>query len=284
MTSATARLWDMRDRAVPSVAGAMALTGLPMAQLRDAARISLAASPECRTLLDELPVGIRRIPMALTTTLETCVHSVRGQVVWSETITARANSFGNDDIFVCTTSARTFDDPLNRALVWVLSEVALAARAVRGPVGELMEPAARNEIDDRAAAARAWRHHRRLAGVRAAPLHSRDLTRVRHGRHRSAADAMLEACNRAHEPFSGDDVDGLTEAAAREQHTRMAEILESAKQRTTDRMALVLQDGALRCGGLAYRHPAARGSAPAGLTFEGRPLDQRSTRSSTPSS
>ena len=272
MTSPTVRLWELRDRRVPAVAAAAALTGLPMPLLRDATRVSLAASDEAGVLLEQLDQHIRTLPMTLSDHLEHCVHSVRGPVIWSETITARANALGNEDVFVCRTTRRGFDAPLNRALVGLLTEIAGAAKALRGPLGDLLEPGERNRIDDRAALARRWRHHRRLADLHPGRLRARDLARIRTGRHAEAARVILDALARLHDPLCGEDVEGLSDTTTRDMHRFLLECLVHASPSLPDPMLLELDRGALCCGWLSFRHPAAVGTSGPGLCVEGSPV------------
>jgi hypothetical protein len=272
VTTPTVRLWELRDRRVPAVAAAAALTGLPMPLLRDATRVSLAASDEAGVLLEQLPLHIRTLPMALNDHLEHCVHSVRGPVVWSETITARANALGNEDVFVCRTTRRDFDAPLNRALVGVLAEVAGAARALRGPLGDLLDPAERNRIDDRAALARRWRHHRRLADLHPGRLRARDLARIRAGRHAEAAGLILDAVARLHDPLCGEDVEGLSDAPTRDMHRFVLDCLVSGAASLPEPGLLELDRGALCCGWLSFRHPSAVGTSGPGLCVDGSPV------------
>lgn len=272
MTTPTERLWDIRDRRVPAVAAAAALTGLPASVLRDAARVSLAASPQAGHLLAGMADAVRVLPMALTVVLERCVHSVRGPVIWSETITARANSLGNDDVFICSTTRRTFDTAENRALVSVLLEIAAASRALHGPLGRLLDPQDRERVADAAKAARQWRNHRRLQDVKPGRLRHRDLGRIRAGRHPESLATTLAAAARMHDPFCGEDVLGLSDDQARGMHHFLIESLDGAEPFLPAPRRFRLGQGALRCGPLAFRHPRAPGTAPAGLSIRGRPV------------
>jgi hypothetical protein len=243
-----------------------------MPVLRDAARVSLAASEEAGVLLSQLEQHIRTLPMTLSDRLERCVHSVRGPVVWSETITARANALGDEDVFVCRTTRRGFDAPLNRALVGLLTEVAGAAKALRGPLGGLLDPAERNRVDDRAAEARRWRHHSRLADLHPGRLRSRDLARIRNGRHAEAAQVILRAEARLHDPLCGEDIEGLSDTATHDMHRFVLDCLAASSTVLPAPVTLELDRGALCCGPLGFRHPAAAGTSGAGLCVAGRPV------------
>jgi hypothetical protein len=223
-------------------------------------------------LLAHLEQHVRTLPMTLSDSLEHCVHSVRGPVVWSETITARANALGNEDVFVCRTTRRSFDAPLNRGLVGVLTEIAGAAKALRGPLGELLEPSERNRIDDRAAEARRWRHHKRLANLHPSRLRSRDLARIRTGRHAEAAQGILRAEARLHDPLCGEDIEGLSNSTTHDMHRFVLDCLAAGAAVLPNPAVLELDRGALCCGPLGFRHPAAVGTSGAGLCVAGRPV------------
>jgi hypothetical protein len=82
-----------------------------------------------------MELRIRTLPTTVATSSERCVNSVRGPIMWAETITARANALGNDDVFVCMTTARSFDTVENQLLVEALDSIAAASRrcAARPP-------------------------------------------------------------------------------------------------------------------------------------------------------
>ena len=146
---------------------AAALIGDDVATLTDAVSITLAASPEAAALLDGMEFRVRTLPTTVHTSAERCVNSVRGPILWSETITARANALGNDDVFVCSTTSRSFDTVENRVLVGALEAIARAGRALRGPTGQKVPSDAAEQIASAAEEAANWRQHPRLVDIRA---------------------------------------------------------------------------------------------------------------------
>jgi hypothetical protein len=243
-----------------------------MPLLRDATRVSLAASEEAARLLEQMEGHIRVLPMALSNRMEHCIHSVRGPIAWSETITARANALGNEDVFVCRTTRRSFDDPLNRALVGALIEIAGAAKALRGPLGDLLDSSERNRLDDRAAEARRWRHHPRLVDLAHGRLTPRDLTRIRSGRHAETAKVILDVERRLQDPLCGEDVEGLSDSPTREVHRFWLECIELCEPHASGPTVLEMSDGALCRGPLSFRHPSATGGSGPGLCVGGTPV------------
>lgn len=267
--SPTAELWRRRGRNAPAIASAAALLGVDIVTLGDAVAISLAASPEAALLLDGMELRVRTLKTTVATSEERCVYSVRGPVLWSETITARANALGNEDVFVCMTASRSFDTVENRILVAALEAIGRAERALRGPTGERVDPAEVGRIAAVAAEANRWREHPRLADIRSARLNGRELARLRGGHRMTRLAPVLAIRQRVAEPFVPEDVDGLADAVTRRYHGFVLEVLTAL----APRRPLACSDGGLWCGGLSFRHPATvGGGTEPGLWLRGRPL------------
>ena len=167
---ATSRLWSYRSRRSAAIPSAAALTGVGVGTLSEATAIALAASAEAKVLLDGMEHRVRTLPTTVVTSSQRCVYSVRGPILWAETITARANALGNDDVFVCMTSQRSFDRIENQLLVDALSSIASAQRALEGPLGERVEPGTAIEVRRAAVEAARWLGDSRLAGIRPAQI------------------------------------------------------------------------------------------------------------------
>lgn len=267
-SGATAELWKRRSWRSPAVASAAVLTGIAVSDLTDATALALAASDEARALLDGMELRIRTLPTTVATSSERCVNSVRGPIMWAETITARANALGNDDVFVCMTTARSFDTVENQLLVEALDSIAAASRALRGPTAERLEADDAERIAEVAAEAARWRAEDRLAGVKPHRLTGRAAARLRGG-HRRTRMAPIQAVRaRAREPFCAEDVQGLADDWTEVLHRTVVRVLDAVGGPTV----LTLSDGGLWCRALSFRHPASSGSAPAGLAFRGRPI------------
>jgi hypothetical protein len=272
-TSATARLWDRRDRRVPAVAAAAALTGVPSLLLRDAARVSFTASVEFEAILAGMGDRIRVLPMQLRSAPERCVHEVRGPVMWSETITARANAFGDEDVFVCATVQKGYGAPPNRLLVWLLSEASYSFKAVRGPLGDYMAAGERRRIEEIAITARKWRQSSRLAEVRPSRPTMRELQKMRTGRHGEDVEPLLTARRRLLQPFTALDIEDLTDARTSVLHVGVLEVFEAVSAAAGMEMVVGFRNGALRLGPVAFRHPGSPGAAPEGLTVGGQAVE-----------
>ncbi len=264
----TAELWRRRSPRSPAIACATALTGIDNATLADATAIALAASEEAEHLLEGMELRIRTLPTTVTNAAERCINSVRGPIMWAETITARANALGNDDVFVCMTTERSFDTVENQLLVDALESIAAAGKALRGPTGERVDEQDAARIAAFAQEAAGWRKDSRLAGVRPRRLTGRSAARVRGGHRKAKMEPVLAVRRRAREPFRPDDMVGLADEWTRALHRSVLRVLDAMERPRV----LTLSDGGLWCRTLSFRHPATPGAGPAGLAVRGRPV------------
>lgn len=261
--SATAALWERRDRRVPAVVAAVALTGLPASILEDAARVSFTLSCEFEALLEGMQERTRQLPSVLQRSPERCLHSVRGPVMWSETLTARANSFGAEDVFVCATVRRSFDCAENRLLVWLLDRAASAGRLLRRRSGasgivELMDPGEIRRTEEIGASARAWRMAPRLVAVSGREPDRHELDRIRSKRGGGAEKSVLLAARgRAKQPFASEEIASLCDPVTSEGH---AEVLDALRGQGGPGSRWGCSRRALTLGGLVWQHRANGGS------------------------
>ena len=267
-----AALWRRRAPGTSAVACVVALTGIDPLALSDALSISLAASPEAQVLLDGMELRVRTLTTSVESDTERCIYSVRGPVLWSETLTARANALGNDDVFVCATPSRSFDTVENRVLVASLDAIARATKALAGPTGQKVPAEDAARILAVAEEARRWRRHPRLASVRSTRLNGRDLARLRTGHRSSRMGPVLAVRARVNEPFVPEDLDGLADRATRRYHAVVRTAVDVLVERFGEPAEMVLDDGGLTAGAITFRHPNASGGCPPGLTYRGIPL------------
>jgi hypothetical protein len=270
--SPTAELWRRRTRLSPAIGSASALLGVEPVLLADATAISLAASEEAVELLDGMELRVRTLKTTVATSAERCVYSVRGPILWSETITARANALGNEDVFVCMTTARSFDTVENRILVAALEAIARAGKALRGPTGERVDPAEVDRIAAVAEEAAHWRNNPRLADIKGGRLNGRGLARLRGGHRMARLAPVLAVRRRVAEPFIPEDVHGLADDATRAYHGFVLQVLDVVSRAAGRSGHLTLSDDGLWSGQLSFRHPAGSGDTVAGLALRGRPI------------
>src|SRR4051812_37655871 len=99
------------------------LCGIPQSWLSDLAVLTSAASSTTRRLLDGAPTLLHVLQTSTAMQPERCVGHVRGPVLWSETLSARAHTLGGDDVFVCGVQRRHYDIQENHVLLGALDQV-----------------------------------------------------------------------------------------------------------------------------------------------------------------
>lgn len=262
---ATARLWRLRSPRSAAIPSVVALTGVDARRLAEVTAVAVAASREAGILLDGMETRIRTLPTAATTEVERCSGSVRGPILWSETITARAHALGNEDLFVCMTTGRTFDRIENQLLVDALDAITAATRALDGPAAEGLGEEEIDRVRAVAAEAAGWRADARLADVRPARLNGRAAARVRGGHRRTSMGPVLAVRHRAREPFGSEQVSAMADEWTRRLHALVERVLAAMELPPV----LTLSDGGLWSRSLSFRHPAAPGPGTSGLAVRG---------------
>lgn len=266
------RLWALRDGVARWDAFLAALTGIAPQTLRAVGVLDLAASDLAGKMLQRAasPSGV------LTTTIglrsERCIHSVRGPIQWAETLTARANALGNDDVYVCATSGRSYDTAENRLIVRCLESIAEARRVIDSDVARMLPLASVELVRERIEVARELLGSGPFDAVtrrRPAPAEE---NRLRGGRRAVHLRAFLDF---RRQQVAGPDV-GLVAQLVDESTLRLltyvAEVLEhlGSVGYRVERFRTV--DGALISGRTIFRHPASPGVPLPGLTFAGIPI------------
>lgn len=244
-----------------------------MFSLRNSLSISLAASDEADEMLNQMEYVFRTLTTTTATDSERCILSVRGPILWSETITARANALGNEDVFVCGTSSRSFDTVENRFLVAALESIANAGRVLRSPetVTSLPEDVC-ERARNAALRARKWRNEPRLADVPARRLTTRDAARLRGSRRLARLASVVAFCDRQSEPLEGQAVLDMCDDWTRRYHDFVLWVASEVATQTRLPARLTCFEGGLWAGPISFRHPSASGGTPAGLAIRGIPL------------
>jgi hypothetical protein len=170
-------------------------------------------------------------------------------------MSARASSFGDPDLFVCSTPSRAYDIDENQVLVYALHELREAARLAEEAAGvrALDDPFLRSVRRNGADAAR-YLDHPSLRNVTKKRPTSRAIKRTRSGKHRKSYDAALAMFERALHPLSADEVRAWCDERTTAQHwvlMGLIERLESHGGRLPDFRA---EKGALYAGPVQYHH------------------------------
>ncbi len=237
-----------------------ALTGVPSRIARQVVSAHLAASTEAEALLEAMPHIVRSLAIATTDHPARCHGEVRGPVLWSETMSARAASAGDPGLFVCATTAKAFDTDENRVLKAALAAISRAGRDCEVPGRELAVP---EELRRRARLnsnrADHFLGHRTLSDVPAAKVRARSLTRTRAGHRRGTYRPAVDLLDRAGRPVDGAALDPIIDPLSRPMLELFADVLDALDERAGAPMPLRSTHGRLVAGPVSYEPLAGVG-------------------------
>lgn len=255
-----ADLWARLARPFEATRTVSALVGLPEKDVDRLVGLVLATSPEAERLLDELPHGIRSLATNMKAHAERCVGELRGPVLWSETIAARASTFGQDDVYVCATPARAYDIDENQVLVAALVAVREAAdRALEGVSAHTDDPllraAWRNGLD-----AGRFAEHPSLARVSRVRPNLRQLKRARTGKKKKTYEPALDLLDRVQHPLGMEEVRALCDERTRAQHAALMWAVHRLEAYGGTLPEFRVERQVLASGPVRYHHPRRLGS------------------------
>jgi len=200
-------LWARLIRPFDVVRTVSAITGLSNSVVSQLVGVAIAGSTEANRLLDELPKSIRSLATSMTTQNERCKGELRGPVLWSETMSARASSFGDPDLYVCMTPSRAYDVDENRVLVSALVAVRDAAKdatentPLRQQEDKQLRAVKRNGND-----AGRFVEHPSLQRVSRERPKARAIKRTRSGKKAKVYEPAVAMLERAANPLTAEDV------------------------------------------------------------------------------
>jgi hypothetical protein len=248
-------IWNRLSRPFEMARTVSALVGLPVNEVSQMVGARVATSPEAEGLLEAMPTVVRSLATSLQTSAERCLGHLRGPVLWSETMSARASSFGDEGLFVCKTPSRAYDIDENRVLVAALMMINDAARGAehnneRALDDPLLRAARRNGNE-----ANRFAQHPSLARVSRERPTARALKRTRSGKHRKAYQPALDMLERYARPLDAQDVWALCDERTRAQHRVLVGIMERLERHGSTRLPpLRVERGALFSGPVQYYH------------------------------
>ncbi len=248
-------IWNRLSRPFDVVRTVSAMVGLPSAEVAQMVGARLATSPEAESLLDAMPTVVRSLATSLQTQTERCLGNLRGPVLWSETMSARASSFGDEGLFVCKTPSRAYDIDENRVLVASLLMISDAARGAehnneRALDDPLLRAARRNGNE-----ANRFAQHPSLARVTRERPNARAIKRTRSGKHRKSYQPALDMLERFANPLDPQDVWALCDERTQAQHQVLIGLMERLERHGSTRLpAFRVERGALFTGPVQYYH------------------------------
>jgi hypothetical protein len=254
--AATQLLWRQLVQPVPIVDVAQALFGLPAAISRQLSGALLATSPEANALLAAMPKVLRGLSITTVQSAVRCQGEVRGPVLWSETMAARAGTAGATDVYVCLTAERAYDTPQNRVLVAALLAIRKAADAA--------DPVARQAYNDEVllraringTEARHYLEHRTMKGVNRKRVDGRTIAKTRSGSRNDNYEPALAVLERSKSPVGLNHLLSFSDPRTAWQHWVIMAL--AARLRARGHPLPVYRptpNGDLRAGRLTYRHP-----------------------------
>jgi hypothetical protein len=256
----TAELWRRLGRPFRLAETVDALFGLAPEVVAQLAGTTLCTSDEARALLDEMPTLVR----ALTTSVQGAPlrsrGEIRGPVLWSETMSARAASFGDPDLFVCTTPQRDYDTAENRVLVAALAALAEGGKAIEHiGIADYDDPVLRAARGN-GRAARLFLDHPALARVTRERVRPRTLKRVRGSKSAERYRAAMAVLERAAEPIDVEHLVPYRDKRTGLQHDVLVGVIEELEARGMRVPPLRVEAGALLAGPITYIHPRRLGA------------------------
>ncbi len=198
-------IWARLSKPFDVVRTVSALVGLPQAEVAQAVGSDIANSFEAEALMLAMPHTLRSLATSLQTQTERCVGSIRGPVLWSETMSARASSFGDEGLFVCKTPSRAYDIDENRVLVAALNAVREAAQAAEHNNQHALDDPVIRAARRRGLEANRYLEHPSLASVTRERPKPRAMKRTRSGKHRKSYQPAIAMLDRAANPLDLDD-------------------------------------------------------------------------------
>ncbi len=263
------RIWKRLSRPFDTPETVDAVLGLSSAVVRQLVGALVATSDEAIELIQAMPHSIRSLATSMESHSTRCRGDLRGPILWSETIAARASSFGTEDLFVCAAPSRAYDIVQNRVLLAALRalhQAATDAQAVseRAYDDETLRWARRNGDS-----ALRYMNHPTMKTVTAERPDRRSINRTRSGKKRATYEPALKLLDRLNEPIGTEELADWSDQRTFIQHSvlmGLVDRLESGGSRLPDFRA---EAGVLYAGPMQYRHPRKRSAVthPSGIVL-----------------
>lgn len=272
------RLWRRLAVPVDPVVAAEALVGLPPPNARVLLAVALAASPEADELVEGIPGLLRSLAVSTTARPVRCDGEIRGPVLWSETMAARAASPGAGGVFICSSPVKAYDTDENRVLVAAFHRLHRAAMAAEIHLEGEPRP---SDADLRRARHNGERirralEHRSLQAVGRVRPSGRMLQKARAGTKAGVFRIAVALLQRSWAEVGAEDLEPFLDSASLAEHLLAADALDrlQAEGRLVERLRII--DGSVVSGPFAYRHPRSHAvtqlALPAGVHVDGRRL------------
>lgn len=254
---ALADLWSRLSRPFSVVSTVSVLTGLSRPAVGELVGTVIATSPEAERLLEEFPRTVRSLATSMGTQAERCIGALRGPVLWSETLAARASSFGDPDLYICATPSRAYDIDENRVLVAALLAVRDAGHDALEHIGgrqRYQDPLIRTAIRNSHDAAR-FAEHPSLTRVARGKPSPRAIKRTRSGKKKASYEPALQMLERAADPLSIEQVRAVCDRRTRAQHLLLMRLVHRLEARGGHLPPFRAELASLYAGPVQFHHP-----------------------------
>jgi hypothetical protein len=252
---AAAALWSRLARPFSLIEVVDALLGLSTEVVQQLAGVTVAVCDEAADLLADAPVLVRSLTTSVASVSLRTRGEVRGPVLWSETVSARAATAGDTDLFVCKSPQRDYDTPENQVLVRALKSIVDAGNAVELVGAHEYDDNTLRLARDRAREARRFLDHPALARVSRDQVKERTLKRAKNGKKGHRYGNAFRMLDRAAEPLNVTDLLPFCDRRTRLQHRVLLAAIEELESRGLTLPAMRVEGGILLAGPLTYIHP-----------------------------
>lgn len=252
------RIWRRIRRPLDPHGAIEALVGVPQRTARQVIGAAIAASDEATRLLAVMPQLVRNLSISTVSIPERCVGEIRGPILWSETLSARASSAGDPGVFVCSTVSRGHDTPENRLLVAALEAIVRGGsdverfHAEEGDEEPTMLADARRHAD----LAQRFLDHRTLIDVRSSRGSRRSRRRVSHDPRRRTYRPVAAMLTRAAEPLDVSTIRLFCNETTTARHDLFVAAMDVLEARGVRIPPLLVVDREVVGGPVRFHHPA----------------------------
>ena len=252
------RIWQRIRRPFDPHGAIEALAGVPQRTARQVIGAAIAASDEATRLLAAMPQLVRNLSISTVTVPERCIGEIRGPILWSETLAARAASAGDTGVFVCSTVSRGHDTPENQLLVAALEAIVRGGADVdrfHGGLGK-DEPSMLADARRHTDVAQRFLDHRTLIDVRSSRGSRRTRQRLSRDPRRRTYRPVAAMLDRAAEPLDVATIRLFCDESTTARHDLFVAALGVLESRGVRIPPLLVADRAVVGGPVRFHHPA----------------------------
>lgn len=252
------RIWGRIRRPFDPHGAIEALAGVPQRTARQVIGAAIAGSDEATRLLAAMPQLVRNLSISTVSVPERCIGQIRGPILWSETLAARASSAGDSGIFVCSTVSRGHDTPENQLLVAALEAIVRGGSDVERfhmDDGE-DEPTMLTDARRHADLAQRFLDHRTLIDVRSSRGTRRTRRRVSHDPRRRTYRPVAAMLERAAEPLDVATIRLFCDDTTTARHDLFVAAMDVLDSRGIRIPPLLVVDREVVAGPVRFHHPA----------------------------